>query len=71
MKLYWTVEAMYPPFSRRCRSLCLTAAEAEKKPRFVKFSWAGFLVYRESFARKSRAMKRVDHIYAKNPQLDD
>jgi hypothetical protein len=28
-------------------------------------------VYQESFSRKSYAMKRVDHIYAKNPWLDD
>ena len=70
MKNYWVVEAMYPPYSRRCVALRLTCAKAQKKPRFIKLSWAGRWVYQESFSRKSRAMRRVDHIYAKNPHLD-
>jgi hypothetical protein len=70
MKRYWVVEAMYPPFDRKCVSLRLTMVKAERKPRFTKETWAGRWVYREGFTRRSRAMKRVDHIYAKNPHLD-
>jgi hypothetical protein len=72
-KEYWVVEAMYLnlPFSRKCHELRLTTVKAERKPRFAHLTRAGLQVYREGFTRKSRAMKRVNHIYARNPHLDD
>ena len=70
MKNYWTVEAWYIPLTRTCIYVRVSAVTAERKPPFSISVWAGRTVYREGFTRKSRAMHRVDHIYAKNPQLD-
>jgi hypothetical protein len=67
---YWIVEAWYIPLTRKCVYVRLTTVLAEGKPPFATLAIAGRTVYREGFARKSRAMKRIDHIYAKNPQLD-
>ena len=68
---YWIVEAWYIPLTRKCVYVRVTTVTAERKPPFSISAWAGRTVYREGFARKSRAMKRIDHIYAKNPALDD
>jgi hypothetical protein len=68
---YWIVEAHYIPLSRQCVILRWYTVEADNKPPIAIFPLAGRTVYRESFTRKSRALRRVDHIYAKNPQLDD
>ncbi|MDR1324508.1 MAG: hypothetical protein LBK00_00545 [Treponema sp.] len=58
-------------FPGNATTYALQPLRPKGNPRFTHLTIAGLQVYREGFTQKSRAMKRVNHIYTKNPHLDD